>query len=161
MFPIRYYTLKVVKRCPQIWGYLCEWLIVTCKTQFWGLSRFGHTRQYRGCIQFWIYPLNSLNGNFRSMDTVAHFWASLLKHRFSHRNFAPASIRNFSERTCTGPLRNFRSSSLLRKTQVSERNFALAYYRKLQFNERNFSLVATKGKLEFRERNFAPSWYWT
>ena len=51
MFLIRYCTLKVVKRCtqiwaylwathknsyskwrcPQIWGYLCEWLIVTCK----------------------------------------------------------------------------------------------------------------------------------
>ena len=31
LYLIRYYTLKVVKRCPQSWGYLCEWLIVTCK----------------------------------------------------------------------------------------------------------------------------------
>lgn len=69
------------------------------KTHIRGLSRFGHTRQYQGCIQFWICPYS--------------LWGWLLKHRFSHRNFAPASIRNFSERTCTGPLRNFRSSSLL------------------------------------------------
>ena len=42
---IRYYTLNVIKRCPQSWGYLCEYLIVTCKTHFWGLSIFGRTPQ--------------------------------------------------------------------------------------------------------------------
>ena len=45
LYLIRYYTLNVIKRCPQSWGYLCEYLIVTCKTHFWGLSIFGRTPQ--------------------------------------------------------------------------------------------------------------------
>ena len=33
-----YYTLNVVKRCPQFWGYLCEWIIFSVKRcpQSWG-----------------------------------------------------------------------------------------------------------------------------
>ena len=99
MFPIRYYTLKAVKRCtqiwaylwathknsyskwrcPQIWGYLCEWLIVTCKNLC--SSHF---------FRNWLFL--RVNAIFRWLNTVAHFWASLLwSGHFDHTH----TVRKF------------------------------------------------------------------
>ena len=85
LYLIRYYTLKAVKRCtqiwaylwathknsyskwrcPQIWGYLCEWLIVTCKNLC--SSHF---------FRNWLFL--KVNAILRWLNAVAHFWASLL-----------------------------------------------------------------------------------
>ena len=85
MFLIRYYTLKAVKRCtqiwaylwathknsyskwrcPQSWGYLWAWTIFTCKNLC--SSHF---------FRNWLF--SKVNAILRSVDTVAHFWASLL-----------------------------------------------------------------------------------
>ena len=49
MFLIRYYTLKAVKRCTQIWAYL------------WAT----HKNSYSRSIQFWICPYSLLSMAFR------------------------------------------------------------------------------------------------
>ena len=97
IFLIRYYTLKAVKRCtqiwaylwathknsyskwrcPQSWGYLWAWTIFTCKNLC--SSHF---------FRNWLF--SKVDAILRSVNTVAHFWALLLKHRFNQRNFAPS-----------------------------------------------------------------------
>ena len=90
LYLIRYYTLKVVKgctqiwaylwathknsyskwRCPQSWGYLCEWLIVTCNTG----------NPVSGCAAFWRCPTER---NFSSSE----YRCSLLSIAFRGGHF--------------------------------------------------------------------------
>ena len=115
LYLIRYYTLKAVKRCtqiwaylwathknsysnwrcPQSWGYLCEYLIVTCKTHFWGLSIFGRTPQRNFASAEYRCSLLSIalgGGHFDHTHTVWLYERFVVHHYYGKLRLANAIL---------------------------------------------------------------------